>query len=73
LQRRKVIELIGEANDAGAGLLSACGVIGICLRTLKRWRRAFVGDGDGKDRRKGSPLSCVKPLGRFATTKLAGG
>jgi len=50
-----VIELIGEANAAGAGLVSACREIGICLRTLKRWRKAFLGDGDGKDRRKGSP------------------
>ena len=49
-----MIELIGEANAAGAGLLRACGVIGICLRTLKRWRKAFLGDGDGVDRRKGS-------------------
>jgi transposase-like protein len=53
--RRKVIELIGEANVAGAGLVSACSEIGICLRTLKRWRKAFLGDGDGMDRRKGSP------------------
>ena len=57
-----MIELIGEANDAGAGLLSACVEIGICLRTLKRWRRAFVGDGDGKDRRKGSPRHVVHRL-----------
>ena len=54
MHRRKVIELIGEANAAGAGLLRSCGVIGICLRTLKRWRKAFLGDGDGVDRRKGS-------------------
>lgn len=52
--RRKVIELIGEANAAGACLVSACDEIGICLRTLKHWRKAFLGDGDGKDRRKGS-------------------
>jgi hypothetical protein len=52
--RRKAIELIGEAHAAGAGLVSACGEIGICLRTLKRWRKAFCGDGEGKDRRKGS-------------------
>jgi transposase InsO family protein len=52
--RRKVIELIGEANDAGAGLVSSCREIGICLRTLKRWRKAFAGDRDGHDRRKGS-------------------
>ena len=49
-----VIELIGEANAAGVGLLRACGVTCICLRTLKRWRKTFLGDGDGVDRRKGS-------------------
>jgi transposase InsO family protein len=49
------IELIGEANAAGATLRAACGEIGISLRTLKRWRVAFLGDGDGQDRRKGSP------------------
>jgi transposase InsO family protein/transposase-like protein len=53
--RRKAIELISEAHAAGAGLLSACGEIGICLRTLKRWRKALIGDGGGHDRRKGSP------------------
>ena len=53
-----MIELIGEANAAGAGLVRACGVIGICLRTLKRWRKDFLGDGDGKDRRKGSAWQC---------------
>ena len=54
LHRRKVIELIGEAKAAGARLVSACGEIGICLRTLKRWRKDFIGDGGGHDRRKGS-------------------
>ena len=52
--RQKVIELIGEAKASGARLVLACGVIGICLRTLKLWRKAFLGDGDGVDRRKGS-------------------
>ena len=47
--------MIGEANAAGAGLVSACRENGICLRTLKRWRKAFLGEGVGKDRRKGSP------------------
>jgi len=47
------MKLIGEAYAAGAGLLSACGEIGICLRTFKRWRKAFLGDGDGHDVRKG--------------------
>jgi hypothetical protein len=54
--------MIGEANAAGAGLVSACAEIGICLRTLKRWRKAFLGDGDGEDRRKGSPRLVVHRL-----------
>ncbi|WP_315858060.1 IS3 family transposase [Cyanobium sp. HWJ4-Hawea] len=52
--RRKAIELISEAHAAGAGLVRACCEIGISLRTLKRWRKAFGGNGDGEDRRKGS-------------------
>ncbi|WP_254934928.1 IS3 family transposase [Cyanobium sp. WAJ14-Wanaka] len=52
--RQKAIELITEANATGARLLRACCEIGISLRTLKRWRKAFAGDGDGEDRRKGS-------------------
>ena len=53
--RCKAIELISEAHSAGAGLVSACGEIGICLRTFKRWRMAFAGDRDSHDRRKGAP------------------
>ena len=53
--RLNAIELINEAHTAGAGLGSACSEIGICLRTLKRWRKALIADGDGHDRRKGSP------------------
>jgi transposase-like protein len=54
-QRRMAIELIVEANAAGARLVRACCELGITLRTLKRWRHAFASDGDGEDRRKGSP------------------
>jgi hypothetical protein len=35
------IELIVGANAAGARLVSACCELGISLRTVKRWRRAF--------------------------------
>jgi len=52
--RRKAIELIGEAKPDGDRLGQACSEIGICLGTLKRWRKAFLDDGDGVDRRKGS-------------------
>ena len=55
VHRHKASELIGEAHAAGAGLASACNEIGICLHTLKRWRKAFSGDDGGHDRCKGSP------------------
>jgi len=52
--RQKLIELLAEANAAGAGLVRACDVTCICLRTLKRWRREFKAAVNGTDRRKGS-------------------
>ncbi len=55
VHRQKAIELIGDASVNGATLRAACGEIGISLRTLKRWRKAFWCDGDGEDRRRGSP------------------
>lgn len=62
MHRRKAIKLIGEANAAGARLVSACAEIGISLRTLKRWRKAFGGDGEGVDGRKGSHRHVVHRL-----------
>ena len=50
-----MIELIGEANAAGAGLVNACGEIGICLRTLKRWRKAFWVMGTARIAVKAAP------------------
>jgi hypothetical protein len=52
--RSQEIELIDGAQATGAELVSACGEIGNCLRTLKRWRRKFARDGDDIDRRQGS-------------------
>jgi putative transposase len=60
--RRKAIELISEAHAASAGLVSACGEIGICLRTLKCWRKAFLGDGGCHDRCKGIPRLVLHKL-----------
>ena len=54
VQRRMAIELIVEASSAGARLVSACCELGISLRSLKCWRRAFGSDEDGEDRRIGS-------------------
>jgi hypothetical protein len=47
--------MIDAASSTDATLRAACGETGILLRTLKRWRKAFLGDGDGEDRRRGSP------------------
>lgn len=55
VHRRKAIELISEAHAYGAGLVRACCETVISLRTLKRWRKACLGDGDGRDRRQVSP------------------
>ena len=60
--RRKAIELISEAQTAGAGLLIAWSEIGICLRTLNRWRKAVIADGVGHDRRKGRPRRVLNKL-----------
>ena len=40
--RCKAIELIREAHAGWAGLVSARSEIGICLRTLNRWRKEFL-------------------------------
>ncbi|MGB7565980.1 MAG: hypothetical protein WBM08_14670 [Prochlorococcaceae cyanobacterium] len=42
--------------------MSACAEIGFCLRTLKRWRKVFLGDGDGVDRPRGSSRLVVHRL-----------
>ena len=72
--RQKVIELITEAIAAGAGLMRACDVTRICLRTFKRWRRDFKADGNGVDRRKGSTRKvahrlCVEEGQRILLTR----
>ena len=60
--RQRAIELLAEANAAGAGHARACDVTCICLRTLKRWRREFKAAGNGVDRRKGSTRKVVHRL-----------
>jgi hypothetical protein len=44
----------GKGHGGDCGLVRACDVIGICLRTLKRWQREFKANGNGIDRRIGS-------------------
>jgi putative transposase len=45
-QRQALMGLIQEACDAGARLQPACAQIGLSARTVQRWQRPEVGDGD---------------------------
>jgi transposase InsO family protein len=49
------LEILDAGMAAGARALKLAGLLGVGLATLQRWRRQFAGDGDGIDRRKGSP------------------
>jgi transposase InsO family protein len=53
--RRKALEILDATVAAGARAREVAALLGMGLRTLQRWRRQFAGDGDGLDRRKGSP------------------
>ena len=44
-ERRRVLELIDEAVDAGARQRAACGELGLDARTVQRWAR---GEDDGR-------------------------
>ena len=45
-EREVIIELISEAQTAGARQSKACEVIGISAKTLQRWRQPYnVQDG----------------------------
>jgi hypothetical protein len=58
-----VLETAGlNDNELGATLSAAVREISISLRTLKRSRRAFLGDGDGEDHRKGGPRHVMHRL-----------
>ena len=47
--RLEILNLIGIAQEGGARLGRACGVVGISIRTLQRWKL----DPEGEDRRRG--------------------
>jgi putative transposase len=49
------LEILDAAMAAGARAQTVADLLGVGLTTLQRWRRQFAGDGDGLDRRKGSP------------------
>jgi transposase InsO family protein len=53
--RRKALEILDAGMAAGARACKLAELLGVGLTTLQRWKRQFAGDGDGLDRRKGSP------------------
>ena len=53
--RQRALEILKAGLAAGARAQALASLLGIGLSTLQRWRRQFAGDGDGVDRRKGSP------------------
>ena len=53
--RRKALEILNAGMAAGARACKLAELLGVGLTTLQRWKRQFAGDGDGLDRRKGSP------------------
>ena len=63
--------LVGEADAAGEGLVSACGEICIYLCTLTDWRKAYLGDGGGHDGRVGSTSLIPHALSRGTPTHPA--
>ena len=52
--RCKALEILDAAMAAGARAREVAALLGVGLTTLQRWRRQFVGDGDGLDGRRGS-------------------
>ena len=60
--RQNAVELIGEANAAGARVSACCRELGISVRTFRRWHRD--GEAVAADQRP----SCVKPLPSHALT-----
>ena len=50
--KQAIVDLVDEAQQAGARLKPACELLGVTLRTLQRWRKATVLD----DKRHG-PLT----------------
>ena len=60
--RQKALQILDEGVADGARASELALLLGVGLTTLQRWRRQFAGDGDGIDRRKGSPRHVVHRL-----------
>jgi len=52
--REKALQLLEEGQKEGVPASAIADLLGICMRTLRRWGHAFAAEGFSKDRRKGS-------------------
>ena len=53
--RNKAIDFLKAGTDAGLPLKVVADLLGVCGRTLRRWRQDICGRGFSIDRRKGAP------------------
>ncbi len=53
--REKAIAFFKEGKEAGLPIKAVADLLGICGRTLRRWRLDISGQGFSADRRKGAP------------------
>jgi transposase InsO family protein len=52
--REKALKLLEEGQREGVSASAIADLLGICLRSLRRWGQAFAAQGFSKDGRKGS-------------------
>ena len=65
-ERQQIVSWIEEAHAAGARRSRACGVLGITLRTLQRWRQSGEVSEDGRCTRDVIPANKLSDLERQA-------
>jgi putative transposase len=65
-----VLDLIEEAQDAGARIRACCEVLGLDTRTVQRWRAQDVGD-DRRDGPKTTPSNKLSETERKAVLEVA--
>jgi transposase InsO family protein len=53
--RTNAIDLLNEGAEAGVPMKVIADLLGVCRRTLRRWRLDISGQGFSVDRRKGAP------------------
>ena len=52
--RNKAIDLLNEGAEAGLPMKAIADLLGVCGRTLRRWRMDISSQGFSLDRRKGA-------------------